>query len=78
MLAQHLGAFVESDQVPQVWAEVARLFRDYGYRRPAATVVSAPLDSHQAAAELVAARYQAARQSGWPAPAAAVPAWQHS
>jgi sulfite reductase (ferredoxin) len=33
MLAQRLGAFVEPDQVPEVWAAVASLFRDYGYRR---------------------------------------------
>jgi sulfite reductase (ferredoxin) len=33
MLAQRLGAFVEPEQVPEVWAAVASLFRDYGYRR---------------------------------------------
>jgi sulfite reductase (ferredoxin) len=33
MLAQRLGAFVRPDQVPEVWAGVASLFRDYGYRR---------------------------------------------
>ncbi len=33
MLAQRLGTFVEPDQVPEVWAAVASLFRDYGYRR---------------------------------------------
>jgi len=33
MLAQRLGAFVEPDQVPEVWTGVTRLFRDYGYRR---------------------------------------------
>lgn len=33
MLAQRLGAWVSVDQVPEVWAAVARLFRDYGYRR---------------------------------------------
>ncbi len=33
MFAQRLGAFVEPAQVPQVWAAVTRLFRDYGYRR---------------------------------------------
>jgi sulfite reductase (ferredoxin) len=33
MLAQRLGAFVPTERVPEVWAGVARLFRDYGYRR---------------------------------------------
>jgi sulfite reductase (ferredoxin) len=33
MLAQRLGAFVTLDEVPEVWAGVVRLFRDYGYRR---------------------------------------------
>jgi len=33
MLAQRLGAFVTPQQVPEVWAAVASLFRDYGYRR---------------------------------------------
>jgi sulfite reductase (ferredoxin) len=33
MLAQRLGTFVRPDQVPEVWAGVASLFRDYGYRR---------------------------------------------
>ena len=33
MLAQRLGAFARPEQVPQVWAGVAGLFRDYGYRR---------------------------------------------
>jgi sulfite reductase (ferredoxin) len=33
MLAKRLGAFVTPDQVPQVWAGVTGLFRDYGYRR---------------------------------------------
>ncbi|HEY1616069.1 MAG TPA: nitrite/sulfite reductase [Streptosporangiaceae bacterium] len=33
MLAQRLGVFVTPDRVPEVWAGVAGLFRDYGYRR---------------------------------------------
>ena len=33
MLAKRLGAFVRPDQVPAVWAAVASVFRDYGYRR---------------------------------------------
>ena len=33
MLAQSLGAFVTLEQVPDVWAGVVRIFRDYGYRR---------------------------------------------
>ncbi len=33
MLAQRLGAWVPLDQVPDVWAGVTGLFRDYGYRR---------------------------------------------
>jgi sulfite reductase (ferredoxin) len=33
MIAQRLGAFVEPDRVPEVWAGVTGLFRDYGYRR---------------------------------------------
>ncbi|MDN8595193.1 MULTISPECIES: nitrite/sulfite reductase [unclassified Corynebacterium] len=33
MLAKSLGAFVTLDQVPEVWAGVVRIFRDYGYRR---------------------------------------------
>ena len=33
MLAQSLGAFVPLEQVPDVWANVVRIFRDYGYRR---------------------------------------------
>jgi sulfite reductase (ferredoxin) len=32
-LAVRLGAFVEPDQVPEVWAGVTAVFRDYGYRR---------------------------------------------
>jgi sulfite reductase (ferredoxin) len=33
MLAQRIGAFVPPERVPEVWAAVASLFRDYGYRR---------------------------------------------
>jgi sulfite reductase (ferredoxin) len=33
MLAKRLGAWVPLDGVPEVWAGVTRLFRDYGYRR---------------------------------------------
>jgi sulfite reductase (ferredoxin) len=33
MLAQRLGAWVPLAEVPDVWAAVAGLFRDYGYRR---------------------------------------------
>jgi sulfite reductase (ferredoxin) len=33
MIAKRLGVFVRPDQVPTVWAGVAGLFRDYGYRR---------------------------------------------
>ena len=33
MIGKRLGAFVSRGQVPAVWAGVAGLFRDYGYRR---------------------------------------------
>jgi sulfite reductase (ferredoxin) len=33
MLAQRLGAWVSLDEVPEVWAGVIGIFRDYGYRR---------------------------------------------
>lgn len=33
MFAKRLGAFVRPDQVSDVWAGVAGIFRDYGYRR---------------------------------------------
>lgn len=33
MFAKRLGAFVRPDQVAEVWAGVAGIFRDYGYRR---------------------------------------------
>jgi sulfite reductase (ferredoxin) len=33
MIGRRLGAFVQPGQVPQVWAGVTGLFRDYGYRR---------------------------------------------
>jgi sulfite reductase (ferredoxin) len=33
MFAQRLGVFVRPDEVPDVWAGVTRLFRDYGYRK---------------------------------------------
>ncbi|HLL68075.1 MAG TPA: nitrite/sulfite reductase [Micromonosporaceae bacterium] len=33
MLAQRLGVWVPLHEVPDVWAGVVRLFRDYGYRR---------------------------------------------
>ena len=33
MLAQRLGAWVPLAEVPQVWAGVTGVFRDYGYRR---------------------------------------------
>ena len=33
MLAQRLGAWVPLSEVPEVWAGVVGLFRDYGYRR---------------------------------------------
>lgn len=33
MLGQRLGAWVPHDEVPEVWAGVCRIFRDYGYRR---------------------------------------------
>jgi sulfite reductase (ferredoxin) len=32
-LAERLGVFVAEDEVPDVWAGVTGLFRDYGYRR---------------------------------------------
>jgi sulfite reductase (ferredoxin) len=33
MFGVRLGAFVTRDEVPEVWAGVTRIFRDYGYRR---------------------------------------------
>ena len=33
MLAQSIGAWIPLEDVPDVWAGVARIFRDYGYRR---------------------------------------------
>jgi sulfite reductase (ferredoxin) len=33
MLAQRLGTWVPLDEVPDVWAGVVGIFRDYGYRR---------------------------------------------
>ncbi len=33
MIAKRLGTFVKPEQVPEVWAGVASVFRDYGYRR---------------------------------------------
>jgi len=33
MLAKRLGVFVKPGQVPEVWAAVTSVFRDYGYRR---------------------------------------------
>jgi sulfite reductase (ferredoxin) len=33
MFAQRLGAWVPLEEVPQVWAGVTSIFRDYGYRR---------------------------------------------
>jgi len=33
MIAKRLGAFVRQGQVPEVWAAIASVFRDYGYRR---------------------------------------------
>ncbi|HEY2831704.1 MAG TPA: nitrite/sulfite reductase [Sporichthyaceae bacterium] len=33
MLAQRVGAWVPLDEVPEVWAGVISVFRDYGYRR---------------------------------------------
>ncbi|MFJ3841620.1 nitrite/sulfite reductase [Streptomyces sp. NPDC090054] len=33
ILARHVGVWVPLDEVPDVWVAVARLFRDYGYRR---------------------------------------------
>jgi len=33
MLAKRLGAFVPLEEVPDVWAGVVSVFRDYGYRR---------------------------------------------
>jgi sulfite reductase (ferredoxin) len=33
MFAQRLGVFVAPDEVTEVWAGIASVFRDYGYRR---------------------------------------------
>ena len=33
MLSQSLGAWIPLERVPEVWAGVARIFRDYGFRR---------------------------------------------
>jgi len=33
MLAQRLGVWVPLDEIPEVWAGVVGIFRDYGYRR---------------------------------------------
>jgi len=33
MFAKRLGVFVEPERVPEVWAAVTTLFREYGYRR---------------------------------------------
>ncbi len=32
-IAQRLGAWIPLEEVPEVWAGVTRIFRDYGYRR---------------------------------------------
>ena len=33
MLAQRLGVWVSLEEVPEVWGNVVKVFRDYGYRR---------------------------------------------
>jgi sulfite reductase (ferredoxin) len=33
MFAKRLGVFIEPDAVPEVWAGVTKVFRDYGYRK---------------------------------------------
>ncbi|MDQ1605422.1 MAG: hypothetical protein QOE01_3267 [Actinomycetota bacterium] len=33
MLAQRLGVWVGRDEIPEIWAGIVGLFRDYGYRR---------------------------------------------
>jgi sulfite reductase (ferredoxin) len=33
MIGQRLGAWVPLDEVPEVWAGIVSIFRDYGYRR---------------------------------------------
>jgi sulfite reductase (ferredoxin) len=33
MLSQRLGVWVGRDEIPEVWAGVVRIFRDYGYRK---------------------------------------------
>jgi sulfite reductase (ferredoxin) len=33
MFAQRIGVFVAPDEVPEVWAGVTSIFREYGYRR---------------------------------------------
>ncbi len=33
MIAKRLGAFIQPDQVAEVWAAITSVFRDYGYRR---------------------------------------------
>ncbi|MTD12867.1 nitrite/sulfite reductase [Nakamurella sp. YIM 132087] len=33
MLAQRLGIFATLDEIPEIWAGVVSIFRDYGYRR---------------------------------------------
>jgi sulfite reductase (ferredoxin) len=33
MFAQRLGVWVSRDEIPEVWAGVVRIFRDYGYRK---------------------------------------------
>lgn len=33
MLAQRLGVFATVDEIPEIWAGVVSIFRDYGYRR---------------------------------------------
>src|SRR3954451_1355918 len=33
MMAKRLGVFVDPDDVPDVWAGVTKVFRDYGYRK---------------------------------------------
>ena len=33
MLAQKMGVWIPTEDVPDVWAGVASIFRDYGYRR---------------------------------------------
>ena len=72
MIAQRLGVWVPLDEVPDVWAGVVSIFRDYGYRRlrtAPGSSSSSPTGAPRSSAQVLEDEYLDRKLIDGPAPA---------